>query len=1080
MSNHELSDNSLLKVVKASAGSGKTHRLTGEFLELLFDTDLAYKHILAVTFTNKATEEMKTRVVEELAHLAASQKSDYLQNLMIKFDADETRIREKSKKILEDILHDYSSFSISTIDRFFQQVMRAFAREIGARGGYSVELDEKKVLEEAIDSLFSDLEKPENKPLLEWLIRFSEEEIEEGKGWNVRKNIGDLAREIFKEDYKTRVDRTSRDVVDKQILLDYKKELSALIAAFENRLRQIGERGVNVLHRFGLSPDDFNYGKSSTLGSFIKWANGEVEKPGNRFLGLQDNLDVWSNKKTPGEIKDKMAEAYHELNGCITEVIEQFSDTQDYQTAVEINRNYYTLGILSDIDAKVREYCAANNLMLLSDTTELLSKVIEGTDTPFVYEKIGNWINHYMIDEFQDTSSLQWANFLPLLKNSLASGFKNLIVGDVKQSIYRWRNSDWKLLNEQLDRDFSHEGIEHDSLDVNWRSACHVVQFNNSIFESCAALLQKIYNSGLPESSENSDIKSLSHKILDAYAGLVQKVPEKNEDNEGHVKVEFIDGGGEVDKWRQEVLEKLPSIIEGLQDKGYCLKDISILVRTNGEGFDVANRLLEYKQTHSGSKYKYDIVSDEALLIANSEKVQDAVALLRHMKNPLDESLKVMAVYAFKKETLRKSTGLAVSQYLNAVSEFSTDEQIQIKHLSSMPLYEMVEEIFSCFHSDELRNEDIYIQAFLDLVLEFTLKNSSDLNSFLRWWDESGVKKAVFTPSNQDALRIMTIHKSKGLGFGVVIVPFCDWKVDTKNGSILWCNAPEAPFNKINPIPLRYSSRLAETYFQAEYFNEKIHGYIDNLNVMYVAFTRAKNELYVLAPKPKDKAKGVNNVAALLWESIGMGVDGENLMNLGQYFDTESSTFEVGEGYHPKLEVKSETVEETKAETLTSIPFDKRLKLRINNRYFFSKNERREFGSLMHEVVSQIEFASDLDTVIDRYVISGDLSEVEKNAIIEKIKAFISSNEVKKWYSGEYKVLNEVDILLPDGNFVRPDRVMLKGNEAVVIDYKFGEKEEPRYYRQVEHYIRMIRQIGYGTVTGYVCYVSLGKIVKVA
>lgn len=1077
--NLALSEEPPLKVVKASAGSGKTHRLTGEYLRLLFTSPNAYKHILAVTFTNKATDEMKSRIVSELAHLALGRLSSHLDSLMTVKNKSEDQVRARAKLILEDILHDYSSFSISTIDKFFQQTMRAFTREIGLGGGYNVELDQNKVLDEAVDTMFADLEKPENKELLGWLIRYSEENIEDGKGWDVRKNIQSLAREIFKENYKTLLNNPNRETINKEKLADYKRALSSIIHAFENRSKQLGEKGVNILHRYNLAPEDFSYGKNSSLGSFLKWANGNTDEPSNRFRGLSDNLEVWAAKKTTADIRSKMEEAYPELNSCINEVLEHYSDTLQYRTAQEINRYYFRLGILSDIDGYVRKYCAENNVMLISDTTELLSKIIAGTDTPFVYEKIGSRIDHYMIDEFQDTSSLQWANFLPLLKNSLASGNVNLIVGDVKQSIYRWRNSDWKLLNEQLDIDFKHEGVFHDSLDVNWRSTRNVIQFNNTVFQYGATLLQETYNRDLPE-DRSQELDTFSRKIEEAYDGLVQSVPDKNKKkDEGHVKVSFLEDDDES-TWKEKVLNNLPELIQQLQDKGYALKDIAILVRTKAEGYDVANKLLQYKAENPESKYKYDIISNEALFIANSENVKAAIAMLRHLKSPLDDNIRAMAVYEFYKQSQPQDIALAVKTHLHSSSDFREEDRVQLNRISVLPLYEMAEEIFGFFHSDDTSKEDIYIQAFLDKVLEFTTKHSSDTDAFLRWWDESGSKETVFTPDNQDAIRILTIHKSKGLGFGVVLIPFCNWPIDDAKEKILWCDPSSPPFNEITPVPIRYSKNLINTIFDRDYYTEKIHTYIDNLNILYVAFTRAKKELYAFAPAPNAKKETeIKNIATLLWNCVQAETTEERLLNNKDFFDEENRIFEVNESYRPLLEIEEQDVEETPAERFVSIPFDKRLRLRLNNKYFFAENGKRELGSLKHEIVSHIERNSDLKQILNAYVLDGDLTVEERDEIETEISHFLNMEEVKKWYSGDYRVWNEVDILMPNGNFIRPDRVMTKDKTAIVVDYKFGDHEDKKYEKQVLNYLFQIQKIGYTDVSGYVCYIKSGKIVPV-
>jgi len=502
-------------------------------------------------------------------------------------------------------------------------------------------------------------------------------------------------------------------------------------------------------------------------------------------------------------------------------------------------------------------------------------------------------------------------------------------------------------------------------------------------------------------------------------------------------------------------------------------------VRTKAEGYEVASRLLQYGSEHAGSSYKYDIISNEALYIANSDNVKAAVALLRHIKSPLDDNLRAMAVYEYHRQSHPQDIASSVRLHLHSSADFNEEEKERIDRISSLPLYEMVEEIFGLFSQTGPFKEDIYIQAFLDKVLDFSINHSSDTDAFLRWWDEKGGKETVFTPDNQDAIRIMTVHKSKGLGFGVVVLPFCSWQIDDSKEKILWCQPLEEPFSKVSPVPVRYSRNLAGTIFDYDYFDEKIHTYIDNLNVLYVAFTRAKKELYAFAPKPK-KENELKDVAALLWNCVQATPEQKGLLNAGDYFHAENAVFEVGEGYQPVHKPEIQTVEETHTERLVSVPFDNRLRLRLNNRFFFAEDGQRELGNLMHEIVSHIETATDLPLVLKTYVENGELTAAESDRIEQEIEAFFQMEEVESWYSGSHRVLNEVEILLPDGNFVRPDRAALHGGEAIVIDYKFGEKEERKYETQVKNYIQHIREMGYARVAGYVCYVKLGKVVKIA
>jgi ATP-dependent exoDNAse (exonuclease V) beta subunit len=1085
MLNRESSEDKRLTVYRASAGSGKTHRLTGEFLRLLFSSPIAYRRILAVTFTNKATDEMKSRIIEELSNLAAGKKSDYLNDLMREQNKGEEQIRGQARKTLVSILHDYSAFSVSTIDRFFQQTMRAFTREIGIGGGYNVELDAAKVLREAIDSMLYDLERKDNKQLLDWLLRFSEEKIENGGSWNIRNDIQSLSSEIFKESYKAFSDNLQQALADKDFLDDYKKMLATYIRNFEKTSQQLGEKGLNSMERSGLHPEDFKGGSRSPFLQFLKWANGEIKEPTATFLNLPDTLESWYVSKTTPATRNAIEQSYSGgLNQCVCDIVAHYRNSVLYQTAYEINRYYFTLGILSDVDKKIREYTAENNVMLISDTTELLNKIIDGTDTPFIYEKTGTYIDHYMIDEFQDTSGMQWKNFRPLLKDSLAAGRNNLIVGDVKQSIYRWRNSDWKLLEEQLDKDFGAENIAHQSLDTNWRSLANIVDFNNAVFTASAQLLQAGFNESLSE-TEDERLNRFSGMLEVAYSGIYQYVPASKGEKEGHIRVEFIDTE-EYPDWQGRSLEQLPQTLEELQDKGYRLKDIAILVRTKKEGETVANSLLEYKGAHPESAYRYDIISDEALFVRNAQSVKLIVSLLKYLWNPTDATLRSLAVYEYYKTREQLSETDAIQKHLSLTENFPEEISRKLEAFAQLPLYEMLESIFDLFHNAVDSREHVYIQAFLDIALDFTVKQSSDLDAFLQWWEESGSEKTVFTPDGQDAIRIMTIHKSKGLGFDVVLLPFCNWGIDHNSAmsTIVWCRPAVEPFNRLSLVPVKYSSKLRNTIFDYEYYEERLHAFIDNLNILYVAFTRAKKELIACSPKPSGKKKeSIGSISSLLWTALNTTLPetGEKrYIHLPDSFDTESSVFELGGDYVPPVAGQAAKQQEIYVESLPSVPFDNRLKLKLNNKYVFSGNGRREYGTLMHEIISKVHTIDDLEDVLDSYCISGDITDAEKPDIYNVLFRFLSKEETVEWYSGAYRVLNEVEILQPGGQISRPDRVMLKDGEVIVIDYKFGEREDKKYVRQVKFYMSRIAKMGYSQVNGYVCYVTLDKIERVA
>ncbi len=416
-----------------------------------------------------------------------------------------------------------------------------------------------------------------------------------------------------------------------------------------------------------------------------------------------------------------------------------------------------------------------------------------------------------MIDEFQDTSSMQWQNFKPLIKESLDSGHFNLIVGDVKQSIYRWRNSDWELLESQILQDFNNNTIRNSVLGTNWRSDFNIVNFNNSVFSIAATILQYKFNASA-ELQEN-----LNGKITEAYQHVRQHVPTGKNPDEGYVKISFLDTSDKKSDWKSKALKQLPFEIEHLQDQGFALKDIAVLVRKNDEAIEVAETLLNYKEKNARSGYRYDIISNEALVIGNAQSVKAVIALLRHFQNRDDETRRMLAVYEYYRFHRGLLPDKAISNYFDeGAKDFPIEIKPELHRISTLPFYEMIEAFFAMSVDALNEKENAYVQAFLDIVLKFSTDASSNINDFLEWWDEKGSGKTLFSPDEQDAIRLVTIHKSKGLGFGAVIMPFLKWDIDhTGNmGPVLWCKPTVEPFNRLGTIPLQYKSSLENTLFK--------------------------------------------------------------------------------------------------------------------------------------------------------------------------------------------------------------------------------------------------------------------------
>ena len=1087
----------MLNIYRASAGSGKTYRLTQDYIHLLFEPkkERAHRRILAVTFTNKATDEMKTRILKELHALSQGGKSDYREGLMAKFYMDEDAVNVRAKHILTTILHDYSSFSISTIDRFFQQVIRSFARDIGVHGGYNLELDNTSTLEQSVDNLFLDLSKDENKQLLQWLTAYAEERIEQSENWNMRSNIMDLGKEIFKESYQHKAEDTNRKLHEREFLSNYRKSLRDIKTAFEAKIKQTATDGLNVMARNGLTHEDFAYKTTNVLEKLVK---GKLEIS-NRFIGFADDVTNCYTKSKPQDVKSAIESAYNSgLGKCFQQIVELLSiDIVTYNSAVMVLKHINTLGILSDLAVQIKKLTDEQNTMLISDSNMLLNKIIDNSDTPFVYEKTGITIDNFMIDEFQDTSTLQWKNFHPLMSNSLSAGKFNLVVGDVKQSIYRWRNSDWKLLDEQILTDFRSEQIHEENLETNWRSDKNIIDFNNSFFRRAASLLQSKLNENLQTVLPvYPALEALTHKIEHAYANIHQQASSKA--GTGRVEVRFIAADENEDGWKAESLERLPSMLEELQGRGYRPSDICILVRKNDEEQQVIHRLLNYKTTPEAKPdVCYDIMGNEGLLIGAAASVRFVLGVLQLFVNPADSIQQTIVNYEYARGRQNKSENEALNACFSITTShenvfsflFTNEENERLKEVQHSSLYDMVEQIISLFGIGNWHNEAVFVHAFQDVVFRYTTGKTADLNSFLIWWKKNGGKQCISTPDNQSAMRIMTVHKSKGLDFRVVIMPFCDWDLDSRMRNILWCEPTVAPFNELPLLPIEYGSKLGQSIFAENYFDEQMHLFIDSLNVAYVAFTRAKNELVCMAPAPKKEVESldkINSLSALLTACFSVetpGLDAE-IIPLSKAYDEVSKVYSLGEFTPIIYKDAPDPGGNEKINNYPSVSSSDRLRIRHQSLDYLLENQqltdsRLNYGLIMHDILRNITRKSDQLKAIQGMIREGRINEKESKTVEQEMEKFWNLPGTATWFAEDVRVLNETTILIPIGEQYRPDRVIIKGNEATIVDYKFGDKESKTYILQVKQYMNLIAEMGYQT-SGFVCYVSLGKVEKVS
>ena len=1096
-----------LEIYKASAGSGKTFRIVREYLRMVFERPGAYKNILAVTFTNKATSEMKDRILKDLSSLASGKSSGHLEYLKGEFHQSEDQIRTTAAKILQLILHDYSRFSVSTIDSFFQRVIRAFSREMRLNASYRTELDAQLVLEEAVDRLF--LEIDNNPGLKNWMLEYADENLREGRSWNFREDLTGRGKELFKEEFKLFSEPLLEKLADKSYLTKYNQELREVLDTYESKLKNIGKQGLILIATQGLSIDNFKYGKSSFASHFNKVADGKFDLPGSRTLDACDNLDAWSKATDKPELKDRIEAVYASgLNSLLISSIEIMNTEGVFaNTAKAILANLFSFGLLTDIALKVQEVSKEKNLVLLNDSTQLLRKVIAGSDSPFVYEKMGSVYRNFMLDEFQDTSRLQWHNFKPLIENSLGEGNRNIIVGDVKQSIYRWRNGDWNLLATQVENDLSHFGTSVVSLDTNWRSAKKVIDFNNVLFRESSRLLNNDFESTLTGSGHTFDeLPEMKGIIEKAYSDHYQNFSGKAL-TEGYVRVQFIENEESKIKadYQQLAISEMITQIETVQTNGVRPGDIAILVRGKSEGSMIAKALLDRKISNHDSPFCYDVISNDTLIIGQSPVVQFILNFFKLFTSSDNDIVKADLVFGYFNYLLplidRVETPSADKYHLWFAVDQAVPEQFKSwfrtagndafdSSLLSLPLFELASRIAQNFGLNKIKGELVYLEAFLDLVLQYGRDEAGGTAGFLDWWESSGSVKTITLSEGQNAISILTIHKSKGLEFHTVFVPLCDWEIVpiANKAPYLWCHPNQAPFDKMDLVLVRYGTGLQRTLFSDAYFKEMLYSSVDNLNLLYVAFTRAVNSLFVFcpyAPKLNNPYKSISSLIQGVMENPPLldSADREKYIDLTEFYDPETKVFEIGEIKKVLYTAQSQSSDNKELDGLIVAGKGDRLKLRIHSDSYFDiydtqKSERISHGKLLHELFEKIATVADVLPSLKRMVSEGKIDTKTSDEYLQIIRDLLAEEPFKSWFNSEWRVLNERDILRGDEKRHRPDRVMIKGSELVVVDYKTGSKSD-KDFTQVRGYLKDFSKMGFVDPKGYLWYISNNEIIQV-
>lgn len=932
----------MINIFKASAGSGKTHTLSKTYLDLLLkaDSKTAYRNILAVTFTNKATEEMKERILRDLAK--------------------EGKTNPRAREILINLLHDYGSFSVSTIDKFFQQALRAFSRELGSSGNYQIELDKASLTKEAMDRVLDDLTE-KDKDLLGWFTKQLETALDNGESFHLESSLYEMAEEFG--------DVNEKFTYDKKKLTELKARCKEIVDTFH---KDVYENALCI--------DTTTWGKTAAKG-LAQYAGAQTK--------YKDSVKA-ANATTLAKLAETAGcEAMYALMNP------QGRRWKEYRTARMVEKVIFTLGLAEEFYSKLAIIEEEKGVISLDESTSLLRDIIDGSDAPFIYEKLGVRFNHFLLDEFQDTSVVQWENFKPLLANSVSEGYSNIIVGDVKQSIYRWRNSDWNLLDKEIEENFKGK-VEVITLKENWRSTQSIVNFNNEFFTFAAD------NLGLSK----------------IYADVKQEV--KVEDSqEGCVTVDFC----------EDELEMIDGYIEQAVAAGAKMSDMAILLRTNGEGKKVAEYLLSKG---------YSVISDDSLDLKSSLIIRKIVSYLHSLCNNSDN----------------------LNTYLSESLEIDSEREYH----SLLDLVDGVIKDLSETHPDEIKGQTLFIQSFMDDILEWTSIHGNDLRQYLKHWEES--KIAISSPNDPNAIRITTVHKSKGLAFPIVIFPFAE-KVGLFKEDTLWCHLDSdaeigESFNSIFPVVLGKSS--GDSFFSESLKNEMEMQRIDNLNIFYVCLTRARKEMHIIAKNPP--------------KSLIDGKSSPNDLSQLLYLYCEQNGYTFGSPYRWNEASKKEDSEieefDAEYETYGMNPeaCSRRFVASSDAWDYFSEEgigqSKRLRGIEQHALLSRIRTSDDAPEVLR------SIEPQTRELLLERISAH------SEWFSPELKTLNEVAIIDSFGNTNRPDRVLVdEEGRVTVIDFKFGEEDE-KYSGQVRRYMRLFREMGYGEVSGYIWYVPIDKIIQVS
>ena len=1036
-------------IYNASAGSGKTYTLVKAYLKILFSdkTDEAYKKILAITFTNKAVNEMKQRVVnslyafslDEVPENAGGLLSDIAAESGLSLDA----IKAKAKKIIKNIIHNYAAFDISTIDKFTHKVIRSFAADLNLPLSFEVSLDTESLLQEAVDAVIA--KAGTDQELTQMLVEFSLEKADDDKSWDITRELLEIGKLLLDENNSQELDVFKEVKVPD--FLEARQFIKTEITAIAKEAVAEAKAVFELFVANGIEE------KSFSGQYFPNHLRSVIE---NRFSNTAKKYREAEDIKVNKTVKNREV---------IETLIPQFLHHTHKIYALLGKKNFYEaflknltpLSLLNTIHQEMKRIQQEQNILSISQFNAIVHEQIKNQPAPFIYERLGEKYRHFFIDEFQDTSEMQWLNLVPLIDNALAGQDMQgtpgslLIVGDPKQSIYRWRGGkaeQFMALSKDVNP-FSNPSKETVLLDKNYRSYDQVVQFNNIFFKQVA--------------------RKFSNK---AYQFLYEEesVQKINDKSGGYVEIQLLNkslGTGEeenikADQYLQASIDTIYRVIE----QGFSYQDIVLLTRKRGEGVLLANYLTEHQ---------IPVLSSETLLIQNATEVKVLLALLRYLKNGNDKEAKALFLYFIARN---RQSDMPVHDFIAEGMLLEEEVQLekwlgakgillQFSKARKSDLYAAVE-----YLTDVLLKEEktlSYVQYFMDVVLERTIRYQSSIADFLMYWEQNYNKLSIPAPENTNAVRIMTIHKSKGLEFPVVIFPFAEEDYSRSRDKI-WIETNDfTPWN-IPKALIDIKKEVQEYGEKAQqlFDDKKEEELLDNINVLYVALTRAEEQLYIISYKNINKTGLPNNMSSLFIE----------FLQTEQRYDENETVFGFGTP-DKKSKTKVMTADEAEkllpkriaalGDTITSSD----IKIAEKQALMWDKKSGKaiEYGNLVHEFMSKIIVEEDIDNVIAMGKWSGLVVQADEEKLKNTILQIIRHPELKVFYSGDGRVYTEQMILRKEKQNRIPDRIVIKDKKAFLLDYKTGLPRE-KYKKQVEEYAADLTEMGFEVVKKSLVYIQ--------